>query len=136
MVIRSYRDLRVWHSGMSLVEGVYRASKSFPRPELFGLTSQIQRCAVSIPSNIAEGHMRESTREFLRFLSIALGSAAELQTQLELARRLGYLGDAEAEHLLAQSCEIVKMLHGLRASLRRRIRRADDAMTPSLIPNP
>ena len=115
MSIKSYADLRVWQCGMTLAEHVYRASARFPRSELFGLRSQIQRCAVSIPSNIAEGHGRASTREFLRFLSVALGSTAELETQLELASRLGYLDKFELVALHGQAAEIGKMLHGLRA---------------------
>lgn len=123
MAIKSFRDLHVWQTGVALAENVYRAAARFPRSELFGLSAQIQRCAVSIPSNIAEGRARESTREFLRFLSIALGSTAELQTQVELARRLGYLDEAESARLVDQSSDVVKMLHGLRASLNRRLTR-------------
>lgn len=131
MAIRSYRDLRVWEHGLSLVEDVYRASAGFPRAEVFGLQSQIRRAAVSIPSNIAEGHARESTREFLRFLSIAMGSAAELQTHLEVAKRLGYLEAARAEKLAFDAGEVTKMLHGLRGGLRRRLSPASDGLFPN-----
>jgi four helix bundle protein len=136
MPIRSYRDLIVWQSGMRLAEGVYRASSQFPRSELFGLRVQIQRCAVSIPSNIAEGHARESTREFLRFLSIATGSAAELQTQIVLANRLGYIDTPGTEGLLEQAGQVMKMLHGLRNSLRKRLKIDFRDPTECLFPNP
>ena len=82
MAINSFRDLRVWQAGMELVEQVYLLTKSFPKQEIYGLTSQIQRAAVSVPSNIAEGHTREHSKEFLHHLSIAQASLAELETQL------------------------------------------------------
>jgi len=128
--IKSFRDLHVWQTSIVLAENVYRAAAHFPRSELFGLRAQIQRCAISIPSNIAEGRARESTGEFLRFLSIALGSTAELQTQVELARRLGYLDGVESTRLLGQSSDVVKMLHGLRASLHRRLARHQEPKFP------
>ena len=90
MSVRDFRDLLIWQKAMALTETIYRFSQEFPARESFGLTSQIQRAAVSIASNIAEGHARESQREFARFLSIARGSLAELHTQLLLAERLGY----------------------------------------------
>ena len=89
-MIRHYRDLEVWQRAMDIVEAIYRETKSFPSSEIYGLTNQIRRAAVSIPSNIAEGHGR-SEREFARFLTIARGSLAELETQLELACRIGFL---------------------------------------------
>src|SRR3954451_22493418 len=95
--VRTYRDLLVWQKGMQLVTSVYQAVKMFPRDEVYGLTSQLRRCAVSIPSNIAEGHSRSTRKEFLRFLEISLGSLFELQTQLEIAKNLSYLaGEAYA----------------------------------------
>ena len=98
--IQSFRDLQIWQKSMELTVAVYRITQSFPREEIFGLTSQLRRCAISIPSNIAEGQGRSSEREFLHFLSIARGSNCELQTQVEIARRLGLadtqlLNDAE-----------------------------------------
>ena len=90
MKIHSFRDLRVWQLAMEVVELVYRLSRSFPRSEVYGLSSQIQRAAVSVPSNIAEGHTREHTKEYLQHLSIAQASLAELETQLEIAIRLKY----------------------------------------------
>jgi four helix bundle protein len=83
--------MHAWRETMALVEIVYRATESFPKAEFFGLVNQIRRCAISIPSNIAEGAARNSTREFAQFLGISCGSLSELETQLELATRLGYL---------------------------------------------
>jgi four helix bundle protein len=89
--ISSYRDLDVWNLGIDLVVSCYRITHSFPRQEEYGLSAQLRRAAVSVPSNIAEGHARASTGDYLRHLSIAHGSLAELETHLEIARRLGYL---------------------------------------------
>ena len=91
MEVRDYRDLKVWQAGLKLAEAVHAVTTDFPKAEVFGLISQLRRAAVSIPSNIAEGHARDSTKEFLRFISIAMGSLAELETQLTLACRLGFL---------------------------------------------
>src|SRR6185295_7508902 len=91
MKVISYRDLIVWQSAMQLAEDTYKLCARFPRSERFGLGAQLQRCAVSVPLNIAEGQARGSTRDYLRFLSIARGSAAEVETQLLLAQRLGYV---------------------------------------------
>src|SRR5258708_26045115 len=108
--IQSFRDIQVWQRSMELTVVVYRFTQSFPREEMFGLTSQLRRCAISIPSNIAEGQGRLHTREFRQFLGVARGSVGEVQTQLEIARRLG-LGNpqllAEAEGL---SHEVGKMI--------------------------
>jgi four helix bundle protein len=109
-VLQSFRELTVWQKAIQLAEIVCRFTKEFPREEIFGLASQMRRSAVSIPSNIAEGHGRFGAREYRNFLSIARGSNCELQTQLEIARRLGY-GDprllSEAEAL---SHEVGKMI--------------------------
>src|SRR5271154_3028023 len=93
-MVKSFRDLDVWRLSLDLAEAVYQCTASFPKSELFGLTAQMRRAAVSVPSNIAEGRSRSSTKEFLQFLSIALGSLAELETQFELAVRLGYTDNA------------------------------------------
>src|SRR3954454_8218900 len=90
MAIASYRDLNVWKEGIATSLSVYKLTSQFPDSERFGLVSQMRRCAVSVPSNIAEGHARLSTREYLRFLSISLGSLAELETQLHISKELGY----------------------------------------------
>lgn len=89
----SHKDLKVWQESMDLVVSVYETVRFFPKEEVYGLTSQIKRASVSIPSNIAEGAGRQSQAEFIRFLYIALGSASELETQLELAFRLGFIAD-------------------------------------------
>jgi four helix bundle protein len=116
--VRFFRDLTVWQKSMELTVAVYGLTKSFPREEAFGLTSQLRRSAVSIPSNIAEGQGRSNTREFQQFLGIARGSNCELQTQLDIARRIG-LGDAqlinEAESM---SHEIGKMIFTILEKLR------------------
>jgi len=92
-VRRNHRDLRVWQSAMLLVEDIYRLTSTFPREEQFGLTSQMRRAAVSVPSNIAEGSARSGTKELLYFLGVATGSLAELDTQFDLALRLKYCSE-------------------------------------------
>src|SRR5688572_16645546 len=87
----THRDLIAWQEAMALVESVYRDTASFPREENYGLTTQIRRCAISVPSNIAEGAARNSSREYVQFLGISCGSLSELETQLELAIRLGFM---------------------------------------------
>ena len=106
---------------MELAETVYALASRLPREETYGLISQLQRAAVSVPSNIAEGHARESTREYLRYLLIARGSLAELETQLLLCQRLQLLGAPDVEKALGASDEIGKMLRGLQRSLNERL---------------
>ncbi|HEU5336968.1 MAG TPA: four helix bundle protein [Terriglobales bacterium] len=113
--MRGYRDLIVWQKAMELVTSVYEATSAFPRHELYGLTGQIRRAAVSVPSNLAEGHGRASRREFHQFISQARGSLMEVETQLEIARNLGYLSSADAAELLAKASRVGRMLNGLRA---------------------
>lgn len=113
----SYRDLLVWQKSIDLVVAVYGASRVFPREEMFGLTSQIRRAAVSIPSNIAEGQGRLTRGEFRQFLGQGRGSLYELETQVEAAARLSFLPRHEADHLLRRSEEISRMLNGLLLSL-------------------
>jgi four helix bundle protein len=116
-MLKSYRDLEVWKKSIALVELIYRASKHFPPEERFGLTSQVRRAAVSVPSNIAEGAARTGTGEFLQSLSVASGSLAEVETQLIIANRLEMLSPVELATLLRQADEISKMLGGLKRSL-------------------
>ena len=111
-----FRNLTVWQKGMDLVERVYTASERFPRSEMYGLTSQIRRAAVSIPSNIAEGKAIGG-QNYPRHVKIALGSEAELQTQVELARRLKLLQDKEAAELMEHASEVGRMLVALLNSL-------------------
>ena len=118
MSIQNYKDLIVWQKAMDLAEQIHRLSKAFPKEELYGLTSQIRRAAVSVPSNIAEGHARQSTAEFRNFLSIAQGSVAEVETQQLLAQRFEYLTPVQAQPAEQLISEIAKMLHSLRAKLK------------------
>ncbi len=106
-----YRDLIVWQKAMLLCKEVYFLTKSFPKEEVYGLTSQVRRCAISIPSNIAEGKGRNSDKEFIRFLQISLGSLYELQTQLELSLQLDFTKNIDT--VLNLSIEIEKMLNSL-----------------------
>jgi four helix bundle protein len=112
-----YKDLLVWQRGMSLAKSIYMLTQEFPAEERFGLTSQIRRAAVSVPSNIAEGQARRSTREFLQFLSHADGSLAELETQLLLASQLAFIQQSEVNPILQEIQEVQKMLTGLRRRL-------------------
>ncbi len=116
-MIRNYRDLLVWQKSVDLTVSVYKIIRVFPKEELFGLVSQMRRCAVSVPSNIAEGQARNTTGEFKQFLGIAKGSLAELDAQLEIARRLSYLDQADHEAYTADCTEVAKMLNGLLGSL-------------------
>jgi four helix bundle protein len=117
---RSYRDLEVWQLGMSIARQVYQLTASFPNEERFGLTSQLRRAAVSIPANIAEGHARSGTGEFLHFLSIAMGSLAEVETYVLLGADFGYIDSAEQQNLLSQLDRLGKMLRGLHRTLAQR----------------
>jgi four helix bundle protein len=121
MAVQSYRDLEVWQMAIDLAEQCYRATKCFPKDELFGLTSQIRRAAASIPANIAEGQGRESTKDFLRFISIARGSLMEVETHLILSRRIGLMDQAALESLMTKSDRISRMLAGLRKALEKRL---------------
>ena len=118
--IFTHRDLTAWKDSMELVEACYRVTSRFPKTELYGLTSQIRRAAVSIPSNIAEGHCRRSTKAYLNHISIALGSHGEVTTCLELAARLGFVIRAETELLQPLSDSVGKMLYGLYRALERK----------------
>jgi four helix bundle protein len=115
-MVQSFRDLLVWQKGMDLAVMVYKISEQFPRSELFGLTSQVRRAVVSIPSNVAEGKA-VGGRTYPRHVKIALGSEAELQTQLELAKRLNMLTEHEANDLMAHVSEVGRMLTALCNSL-------------------
>jgi four helix bundle protein len=107
------QDLLVWQKSMALVEVVYKVSALFPRDEIYNLTSQVRRCAISVPSNIAEGEGRRSHNDFARFLQIANGSLMELRTQLLIAERLGFVKRIAIDPALKQIDEIGRMLHGL-----------------------
>lgn len=117
MAKNSYQDLETWQRAMDLVEEVYEATKKFPREELYGLTNQLRRAAVSIPSNIAEGQGRDSVKEFLHHLAIAYGSLCETETQVLIAARLKYIEVTEKEKLLSRTGMVGRLLNGLSRSL-------------------
>jgi len=115
--LKTHKDLDAWKRSMDLVETIYKATKEFPPEELYGLTSQLRRAAVSIPSNIAEGAARNSTKEFLQFLHVSLGSLSEVETQIIIAKRLSYLDDTSA---VEEQIETVRrLILGLIRYLRR-----------------
>jgi len=120
MAGQNYRDLIAWQKAMDLVEMVYQATKRFPKEETYALTSQLRRAAVSIPSNIAEGQGRASIKEFHNFLSIAHGSVREVETQIMIAQRLGYLGPEVVEGILQSAAEVGRLIKGLMNSLSRK----------------
>ena len=117
--MKSFRELRVWQKAMDLVETVYLLTQDFPKQETYGLTSQVRRAAISIPSNIAEGHTREHIKEYLHHLSMAQASLAEVETQLEIAARLEYLTSNRLTELLLDISSLGKQLYALRNALLR-----------------
>ena len=117
MAIDSHHDLQVWQKAIDLVVECYRRTRGFPENERYGLTSQLQRAAVSIPANIAEGHGRGSTKSFINFLWIANGSLKELDTHLTLALRLQYVKESQLQPALRLVDEVGRMIVGLRRSL-------------------
>ena len=118
--IRTFKDLMVWQKSFDLSVEIYRLSGEFPRHELFGLSAELRKTARSIVCNIAEGHKRGNTLEYIHFLRISAGSAAELETQIRLANRLGYLGENDAERIPEKLGEIERMLDALMRSLKKR----------------
>ncbi|GAI86522.1 unnamed protein product [marine sediment metagenome] len=113
MKIKSYKDLNIWKRSIEVVEDIYKITKNFPKEEIYGLTSQLRRSAVSIPSNIAEGFARFSNKEYKQFLFISLGTCAEFSTQIIIALRLGYFENKKADKLLNEIDEISKMTMSL-----------------------
>ena len=111
--IKNFRDLDVWKKGIEIVKDVYRTTDSFPKQEVYGLVSQMQRCSVSIPSNIAEGFNRFHNKEYKQFLYIALGSCAELETQIEIAMELKYIDRQKRDALLEKIDHESRMLRNL-----------------------
>ena len=118
VAVRSYHDLIVWQKAVAFSVLVYQTTKMFPSAKQFGLTNQLRRAAVSIPSNIAEGHAQESDGVLTRYLNIAIGSAAELDTQLLIAHKIGYIDAENLSHIQQDLTEIVKLLRGLLRSIR------------------
>ena len=117
--IKSYRDLVVWQKSMKLVTEVYQLTKKLPKDEFYGLNMQLRRCSVSIPSHIAEGYGRHSTKDYIRYLQIATGSLFELQTQLEICLNLAYLSEEDFKNLDEKSREIERMRVSLINKLRK-----------------
>ncbi len=123
MKIDSYRQLEVWQKAVTLVTEIYQITRSFPREELYGLTSQVRRAAVSIPANIAEGWGRNMTRDYVQFLRVARGSLLELETHLVIAKNLNFIEAITLQRSADQTQEINRMLNGLIRSLEHGARR-------------
>lgn len=111
--VRSYRDLIVWKKGIELAKRIYTITKKFPSSEVYGLTNQLRRAAVSIPSNIAEGQSRQSTKEFIHFLHISLGSLSELDTQIVISKELDYVPESDCQSVLDAIIEMRKMIYAM-----------------------
>jgi four helix bundle protein len=118
VAVRNYQDLIAWQKAMDLVQAIYKITATFPKEEIYGLSSQLRRAAISIPSNIAEGQGRKSKAEFLHHLSIAYGSLREVETQLLIAHRLAYLQQSELNGLMAAAAEIGRLINGLTNAMR------------------
>ena len=131
-----FRELRVWQGGVELAEAIYRLTASFPRHETYGLSSQIQRAAVSVPANVAEGQCRDHLPEYIRFVSIARGSLAEVDTHLELAVRLAYVSRSDAASLFDQIAVLARQLTTLRQRLKERLEQQEQARRAPAPPNP
>lgn len=121
-MVESYRDLTVWKKAMDLAEMIFSLTSQFPREQIYGLSAQMQRAANSIASNIAEGHARDSTKEYLYHLSVSQGSIAEVETQLILSGRLKFLSEAELTKALSLSNEIGKMIRAIQRGLREKLK--------------
>ncbi|MFV0151826.1 four helix bundle protein [Empedobacter falsenii] len=111
--MKTHKDLEVWQKAIAFVTDVYNQTGNFPKEEIYGLVSQLRRSAVSVPSNIAEGAARQSNKEYIQFLYVALGSLMELDTQLSIAKNLNFLSDESLNDLQSKTDEIGKMLNGL-----------------------
>ena len=111
--IKNFRDLKIWQKGIELVKEVYKVTKDFPKEELYGISSQMRRAAVSIPSNVAEGFRRRHNKEFQQFLNIALGSSAELETQAVIAKELNYIDSKKEKELINLIDHICRMAANL-----------------------
>ncbi|HEX7314418.1 MAG TPA: four helix bundle protein [Pyrinomonadaceae bacterium] len=117
MAAKNYSDLIAWQKAMDLVELIYKATSQFPKEEIYGLTNQLRRAAVSVPSNIAEGQGRGYANDFRRFLSISYGSLREVETQILIARRLSFLTEAQADRVMSLAGEVGRRINGLTNSL-------------------
>ena len=130
MQVKCYQDLIAWQKAISLVTEVYAVTAQFPRHEIYGLTSQLRRASVSIPSNIAEGHGRATKGEFLQFLCQARGSLCEVQTQIFIAGKLGYIRQEQQEVVIAQTDEVGRILNGLITAIERKKLRPEVVLAP------
>jgi four helix bundle protein len=119
--IHSHRELKVWELGIEITTKIYAITNHFPASELYGLTSQLRRAAVSVPANIAEGHARKTTKDYMHFLAIALASLAEVDTHLEIAKRLNYVEPWNIDELNTELDRLGKMLQSLRRSLQAKL---------------
>jgi four helix bundle protein len=128
---KRYQDLIVWQKAMELSKAIYQVTKSFPDDERFGLTSQLRRASVSVPSNIAEGQGRLTPGEFKQFLGTARGSVFEVETQIQLAADFGYVAQSEANRVIDQTSEVSRMLNGLIRSLQTDNRKPGTSNSPS-----
>ena len=116
--MKNFKKLKVWQKGIELVVDIYKNTNTFPKEEMYGLTSQIKRSAISVPSNIAEGSERGSDKVFNRFLDIALGSSFELETQLTIAKRLNFISDKDFSEIINSLDEEQRMIAGLQKNLK------------------
>lgn len=121
MAVQNYRQLIAWQKAMELVKSVYDLTDKFPKEEMFGLTAQLRKAVVSVPSNIAEGQGRRSTREFLRHLSIAYGSLMETETQILIAEMRNYIAGEESKSVLDKCSEVGRVVNGLVSSLEQKL---------------
>ena len=129
--MRDYSKIEAWHLADDLTVAIYVQSRSFPREELYGLTSQLRRAASSVPANIVEGSARESKKEYLHFLYIARGSLAETQYFIHLTKRLDYMSESDAQELVAQGRRTFACLHGLIQAVERDGGKSTDLLLPS-----
>lgn len=137
MAAMSFRDLDVWKLGIELVIDCFDAAKQFPREKIYGLTQQLQRAAITIPANIAEGHGRSHTKEFLNHLSIAHGSLMEVETHLVIATRIGYVDRMKYDQLAVKCSRLGRMINALKGALKKRLELKSAHSDPqSPIPNP
>lgn len=120
-MVKDYKSLNVWKKAIELVTIIYKTTELFPKQEHYGLTSQIRKSAVSVPSNIAEGNSRASTKEYIHFLCISLGSSAELETQIIISKNIGYIDSKKCEKILSKIIIIRKMLPALSTKLKEKI---------------
>lgn len=119
MPIQSFQDLIVWQKSISLVSSIYKLTSTFPQSQIYSLVNQLQRCVVSIPSNIAEGYQRHSRKEYLQFLYISFGSCAELRTQLIISEKLGFVRKQDYDEIISQLVEVEKMLFVLISKMKK-----------------